>query len=533
MKKFFTIVIALVAVLAANASTVVFDFTKPATLGANPAITAPAEAGNGVDLTDAQTFTVSDVVMSQAKVATTANRIWNNGGTCEYRTYTKSTLTFTATDNITAIVFEGSAVSFSEFTGKTWTGEAKSVTLTASATCKFTKATLTVGEAAVVWKPDTITVSQANALIASSDAHDHFVKGVVMCEPFITYASFKDKVSFWMKDVANANDTIEFYDGMGLNNQKWESLDAAKNELRIGDTILVYAGGLASYTNATTHITFNEITGGYYAQKLGANPNPPAILGPDTVTVAKAIEIGTALADNAKTTVEYVVKGFACTTYEPNEGYTDQTWFMHDTDPDAYATFQAFQCEPDEHVAKGDYMLVRGYIMKYVKDTKVTIEISKGTAVHGTAPKIDTVQVNVAGAMAAVEDMTEGTTTEIFAVTGYVAKVTTPYSEEYKNETFFMTDTEGATYGDLQVYRGKMLDEKACGVGDQVLVVGFISKSSYGVEMAEGSKVTILSSAQGIEEVQLTEKVQKIIVDGVLYIIRDNKMYNAQGVQVR
>ena len=38
---------------------------------------------------------------------------------------------------------------------------------------------------------------------------------------------------------------------------------------------------------------------------------------------------------------------------------------------------------------------------------------------------------------------------------------------------------------------------------------------------------------QGIEEVVLTEKAQKVMVDGVLYIIRDNKMYNVQGTQVR
>ena len=38
---------------------------------------------------------------------------------------------------------------------------------------------------------------------------------------------------------------------------------------------------------------------------------------------------------------------------------------------------------------------------------------------------------------------------------------------------------------------------------------------------------------QGIENVVLTEKAQKVIVDGVMYIIRDNKMYNAQGTQVR
>ncbi|MBO4454387.1 MAG: hypothetical protein J5761_04960 [Paludibacteraceae bacterium] len=38
---------------------------------------------------------------------------------------------------------------------------------------------------------------------------------------------------------------------------------------------------------------------------------------------------------------------------------------------------------------------------------------------------------------------------------------------------------------------------------------------------------------EGIENVVLTEKAQKVMVDGVLYIVRDNKMFNVQGTQVR
>jgi hypothetical protein len=38
---------------------------------------------------------------------------------------------------------------------------------------------------------------------------------------------------------------------------------------------------------------------------------------------------------------------------------------------------------------------------------------------------------------------------------------------------------------------------------------------------------------QGIENVVLTKKAQKVIVDGVLYIIRDEKLFNVQGTQVR
>jgi hypothetical protein len=38
---------------------------------------------------------------------------------------------------------------------------------------------------------------------------------------------------------------------------------------------------------------------------------------------------------------------------------------------------------------------------------------------------------------------------------------------------------------------------------------------------------------EGIENVVLTEKAQKVMVDGVMYIIRDNKLFNVQGTQVR
>lgn len=38
---------------------------------------------------------------------------------------------------------------------------------------------------------------------------------------------------------------------------------------------------------------------------------------------------------------------------------------------------------------------------------------------------------------------------------------------------------------------------------------------------------------QGIENIVLTEKAQKVVVDGVIYIVRDNKMFNLQGAQVR
>ena len=42
-----------------------------------------------------------------------------------------------------------------------------------------------------------------------------------------------------------------------------------------------------------------------------------------------------------------------------------------------------------------------------------------------------------------------------------------------------------------------------------------------------------LAAAQGIENVVLTKDAKKVVVDGVLYIVRDGKMFNVQGTQVR
>ena len=148
----------------------------------------------------------------------------------------------------------------------------------------------------------------------------------------------------------------------------------------------------------------------------------PIIVTIDTVNVAKAVEIGMALADNGKTEKEYVVAGHVVQAYAPNEGYTDQTWFMAD-EAGAYGEFEAFRCTPDQLVETGDFVYVKGRIQKYVNGEKVQVEIVKGTATH--------------------------------------------------------------LYG------------------------------------------------EGIENVVLTEKAQKVVVDGVMYIVRDGKMFNAQGIQVR
>ena len=428
MKKIFTLALALVAVMAMDAKKVVFDFTDPASLG----ITPSTEKSKGVEL-PADGVTVDDITLTSVKVQKNPNVLFtkSDGASYELRTYNQNTITFvSAGDNITAIEFAGDAVAFAEFTGKSWTGDTDSVTFTGTGSSKITTITLTVGEAAVVWTPDTVSVTEAIALADAKDAHDHYVIGVVMGAPFITYNNFNGHASFWLSDVANPSDSIELYDGYAQGNAKWASLEAAQEAIHGGDTVLVYAGALSLYAAKN----FYEITGGYFAEMLGANPNPVdpnAFEIPEGyITCAAAMELAAGLADptaDNKTVKGETVKICAAVTYAyPLADGKQSAWL--DDKKSGSGLIQASYLATSAEVAKGDIVLIEGTIAKYYK-------------------------------------MKDGEFEKII------------------------------------------------------------------IEVVDGTMVK--QGAEGIENVQLTEKAQKVMVDGVIYIIRDNKMYNVQGTQVR
>ena len=74
-------------------------------------------------------------------------------------------------------------------------------------------------------------------------------------------------------------------------------------------------------------------------------------------------------------------------------------------------------------------------------------------------------------------------------------------------------------------------------------VKGFDQTTFHKADLADGTEDGVIAidlaeaqfaaCAQGIENITLTENAQKVVVDGVLYIVRDNKMFNVQGTQVR
>jgi len=134
-------------------------------------------------------------------------------------------------------------------------------------------------------------------------------------------------------------------------------------------------------------------------------------------------------------------------------------------------------------------------------------------------------------------DEWQGTALTFNASTGYfTAEFAAKPSQFFKFRSAGAWPAEGGT--EIEVYRD---DDNWTTIQDNELV--FSQLWQDGTCSGEPCKTITLDFSgetyrwkaieQGIENVTLTEKAHKVMVDGVMYIIRDNKMFNVQGTQVR
>ena len=128
-------------------------------------------------------------------------------------------------------------------------------------------------------------------------------------------------------------------------------------------------------------------------------------------------------------------------------------------------------------------------------------------------------------------------TTEEYTIHGYVTEITTEYSEQYKNISFYMADTKDGGQV-LFTYRIKPMYEAdiAVQVGDFVEVVGtLVNYNGYLPEVYPGV-YTIVNEPEiptGTSDIQLpTSNTKKVVKDGQLLILRDGKTYNAMGQEL-
>lgn len=140
--------------------------------------------------------------------------------------------------------------------------------------------------------------------------------------------------------------------------------------------------------------------------------------------------------------------------------------------------------------------------------------------------------VEIAEALAEPESGKSTYSDKEVVVKGYAVKV---YDKNDDGTwSFYMADEEGA--------KGNFMASKATADADVeendfIFLKGTICKykaqSSGNIILQIYKGTATHGNPDGVENVVLTEKANKVMIDGVLYIIRGNKMFDVRGAQVR
>lgn len=380
-------------------------------------------------------------------------------------------------------------------------------------------------------KLDTVSVTEARALIDAKDAGVHFVKGVVIGKVFDSNKfSAEGKLSFWMTDEQNPGDSLEAYNILGPDNERWESVQAANDLIGEGDTVLVYASKLSLYTAKK----YYEADGGYFVQVLGKYVEDPTIVY-DTLNVAEAKAICDTLGNNGTSNTKYYIEGYAVYADAYDAIRANQIFFMVDDPAAPDSLFEAYAATPMKDsvaypVLNGDKVRVFGRMKKYV-DSKnhVQLEVMEPTVefleeVEGDRmieiPTVDT--ITVARALAIGDSIGQGkTTSEMYVVDGYVIDAEA-FHQTNKNQTWTMADEADAASATFKAYRCVPMngtDTLKVLKGDKVRICGAIQNYNGTIEISY-VKAEFLSMVEGDHSYadKPQEKVDTITVARALEI---------------
>ncbi len=113
--------------------------------------------------------------------------------------------------------------------------------------------------------------------------------------------------------------------------------------------------------------------------------------------------------------------------------------------------------------------------------------------------------------------------------------VTFAYDLKEGKQSAWIADLKSASAGEVQGYYLEAAE--AVVKGDYVEIEGkfvkyFKAENNIVLEVTEGTMKKV-EPLTGVENTVLTQKAQKVMIDGVVYIMRDNKLFNLQGAQVR
>lgn len=328
----------------------------------------------------------------------------------------------------------------------------------------------------------------------------------------------KGQQTFWMDDVKGSEKTFEGY---------WCNMPKGEAALNIGDKVVI-KGFLMRY-------------GTTYEMKNGdVTILERAVVKIDTIkaTVCEAVEECEALADGDNTQDVFIVEAVVTSVLEQNDNYNTQKFNV--TCEDNGKDLQAYNVTmKDGYAAISDKVRLTGKLKKYGSTLEL---VGDGLVLEKGNVQIDTVEVNVAEALAAVKALENGKVSkEVYVITGYIDSISSAYSDQYKNISFYMCDDIKAPAYEFQAYRVKGGQDLK--VGDKVAVTGNLQHyykaaeeekpEKHGYQTNAGATYEIISETANSNVFVEKEKAVKFVRDGQIYIRKNNVEYTILGTEVK
>ena len=402
--------------------------------------------------------------------------------------------------------------------------------------------------AAAISVADAMAAGMALDSAATSEA-DYTVEGfVINAQPFSL--SYGNQI-WYMADAADAAESdFQAYGCVAIEgNDTLQVLNGDKVQL---------TGKLYKYWNKNAKKFIIEIKNGSAAFVSKAEGDHTIDKGIEQITVAKALEIGAGLDLGATSSKTYEIVGYISAMAGKDGDYAsygNQTYWIADAQGSTAASntegaFEVYRGKADEEVFVGYKVKVKTAIKNYNNGGASLIESETNAAVtileKAEEEEIDypegVISCDSAEVLAkALADPTadnktvEGQQVKVWGYVTYAYAATE--KEGVVKQSAWLADSKSAKSGNVQgAYLQIASMDAAVEKGDLVEIEGTLAKyykadDNIIVEVINGTMKKV--GEQGIENVVLTEKAQKVMVDGVIYIIRDNKMYNVQGTQVR
>lgn len=324
--------------------------------------------------------------------------------------------------------------------------------------------------------------------------------------------------TFWMDDEKGTTQTFEGY---------WCNMPSNEEPaLNVGDKVSI-SGFLKRYG------TTMEMQNGDIVILERAVVNIDTI---DDMSLCDVVAEALSLTTGSYSTDFFQLSAVVTNASDARAEYSDQTFEF--TCPDDSRVLKVYNSSLNGHdaVVVGDTVEVLGKLMNYNGVAEMTagkiLNVKKGGTV------IDTLDVTVAQALAVAQALENGATAkDFYRITGYVDSISSAYSAQYKNISFFLCDDLAAPEYEFQCYR--VAGGEDIEVGDLVIVTGKINHyykaateekpEVHGYQTPAGATYEKLPTA--IETIGAEVETIKIIRNGEVIILRGGEAFTILGQQ--